>query len=65
MDIVSTFTGALGEFVEGFGSSVVDLFNSVFVNAEGGLSNLAVWGITFSAVGLVLGLVRAFTRKAG
>ncbi len=65
MNIVSTFTSALGDFVEGFGTSVVDLFNSVFVTSEGGLSNIAVWGITFGAISLVLGLVRAFTRKAG
>lgn len=65
MDIVKTFTDALSGFVSGFGTSVVDLFNSVFVTSEGGLSNLAIWGITFGACGLVLGLVRAFTRKAG
>ena len=65
MNIVETFTGAFTSMAEGIGTGVVDLFNSVFVNSEGNLSNLAIWGITFGAVGLVLGLVRAFTRKAG
>ena len=65
MQIVQTFTTALSDFVSGFGSTVVDLFDTVFTNGEGGLSNLAIYGITFGAIGLVLGLVRAFTRKAG
>ena len=65
MNIVSTFTTAVTDFATGIGTTVVDLFDKVFTNGEGGLSNLAIWGITFGAVSLVLGLVHTFTRKAG
>ena len=65
MNIVSTFTSAVSEFAEGIGTTVVDLFDKVFVTADGNLSNLAIWGITFGAISLVLGLVHTFTRKAG
>jgi len=65
MNIVQTFTEAFTNMTSGIGTGIVDLFNNVFVTEEGGLSNLAIWGITFGAIGLVLGLVRLFTRKAG
>ena len=65
MDIVSTFTTAFTEMCSGIGSGVVNLFNDVFLTTDGKLSNIAVWGITFGAIGLTLGLVRLFTRKAG
>lgn len=65
MDIVSTFTTAFTDLTSGLGGGIVDLFNSVFLTSEGKLSNIAIWGITFGAIGLVLGLCRMFTKKAG
>lgn len=65
MNIVETFTTAFTNMASGLGTGVTDLFNNVFVTESGGLSNLAVWGLTLGGVGLALGLVRFFTRKAG
>lgn len=65
MNIVETFTGAFTDMASGLGTGITKLFNDVFVTTEGGLSNIAIWGITFGAIGLCLGLVRMFTRKAG
>lgn len=65
MNIVETFTDAFTSMTTGLGTGITDLFNNVFVTKDGGLSNLAIWGITFGAIGLVLGLVKLFTRKAG
>lgn len=65
MEIVSTFVTAVGDFCAGLGTAVVDTFEAVCLNSEGGLSNLAIWGITFGAISLAVGVVRMFTRKAG
>lgn len=65
MNIVSTFTSAVSDFAAGIGTTVVDLFDKVFITSDGNLTNLAIWGITFGAISLVLGLVHTFTRKAG
>ena len=65
MEIVSTFVTALGDFCSGIATAVVDTFEKVCLTADGGLSNLAIWGITFGAITLAVGVVRSFTRKAG
>ena len=63
--IVSTVVETAKGLASGLSSTVVETFNAVFVNAEGGLSNLAIWGLVMGAVGLGYGLIRMFTRKAG
>ena len=65
MKIVETFVGAVGEFCSGLATAVVDTFSTVCLNETGGLSDLAIWGITFGAIALAVGVVRMFTRKAG
>lgn len=64
--IVSTVTDAIGGLVTGLTSGISDAFNGLFVTADGtGLSNLAVWGLTFVGVTIILGVVKLFTRKLG
>ena len=63
--IVSTIVTAVKDFATGISSTVVDVFNAVCVNAEGGLSNLAIWGLVLGAVGLGYALIRKFTSKVG
>ena len=65
MDIVQTFVDGFTTFTSGMGAGVVNLFNTVFLNTEGKLSNIAIWGITFGAIGLGTFLLRKFTSKAG
>lgn len=64
-DIVKTVTGAISNLATNIAGTVVDVFNKVFVNADGGISNIAIWGLVVGAVGITFGIVRMFTRKAG
>lgn len=64
-EIVSTFTEALGGLGTGIANTAVDVFNAVVVNTEGGLSNLAIFGIVMGCIGLGTFLVRKFTAKVG
>lgn len=64
-EIVTTAVEAIKGFASGVAETTVDVFNSVCVNPEGGLSNLAIWGIVLGVLGLGCGIVRAFTRKVG
>ena len=63
--IVSTIVTAVSDFATGVADTVVDVFNAVCVNPEGGLSNLAIWGLVLGAVGLGYALIRKFTSKVG
>lgn len=62
-DIVTTITTAASDFATGFGNAVVNTFNTILTNGDGGLSNLAIWGLVFGGVGLIIGLSKLFTRK--
>lgn len=62
--IVETITGAFSSFVSGIGTTIVNAFDSIFLNSEGGLSNLAIWGLVFAGVGLGMAIIRKFTSKA-
>lgn len=64
-EIVKTVTDAATNFASGFGTAVVDTFDTILTNGQGGLSNLAIWGLVFGGVALIVGLSRMFTRKAG
>lgn len=64
-EIVQTITGAATNFASGFGSAVVNTFDTILINGDGGLSNLAIWGLVFGGVALIVGLSKMFTRKAG
>ncbi len=63
--IVSTIVTAVKDFATGVAGTVVDVFNAVCVNSEGGLSNLAIWGLVLGAVGLGYAIIRKFTSKVG
>lgn len=65
MNIVGTFVDAISGVATGVASTVTEVFNSIMMTEAGGLSNLAIWGLTFGAIGLVVGLCKLFTRKAG
>lgn len=64
-EIVSTFVEAVKGIASGIAGTFVDVFNAVAVNSEGGLSNLAIWGLVLGAVGLGTFVVRKFTSKVG
>ena len=64
-EIISTVVDSIKGIASGLASTAVDTFNAIFVGAEGGLSNLAVWGLVMGSVGLGFALLRKFTSKAG
>lgn len=63
--IVETFLEGVTGLGSGLGKTIVDTFNSVVLNSDGNLSNLAIWGLVFGGSALVIGVVKHFTRKAG
>ena len=65
VSIVSTFTEAISGVATGIANTVVDVFNTVCVTTEGGISNIAIWGLVFGAIALATGIVRKFTSKVG
>ena len=64
-EIVSTITTAITSFATGVASTFVNVFDTIFVGAEGGLSNLAIWGLVMGAIGVGYALIRKFSNKAG
>lgn len=62
-NIVTTITDAASSFATGFGNAVVNTFDTILTDGSGNLSNLAIWGLVFGGVALIVGLSRLFTRK--
>lgn len=50
-NIIQTVTTAIGSFVTGIGSSVVDFFNTTVLTAEGELTTFATWALVFLGIG--------------
>lgn len=50
-NIVTTVTSAIGSFVTGIGTSVVDFFNTTVLTADGELTTFATWSLVFLGVG--------------
>ena len=63
--IVGTFVEAIGGVAKGIATTVVDVFDTVFLTADGNISSLAIYGLVFGAIGLGIFLVRKFTSKVG
>ena len=63
--IVETFLEGVTGLGSGLGETIVDTFNSVVLNSDGNLSNLAIWGLVFAGATLIIGVVKHFSRKAG
>ena len=62
-EIVSTCVDAVKDFATGIADTAVTVFDKVLVNAEGGLSNLAIWGLVLGGIALATAIVRKFTSK--
>lgn len=50
-NIVQTVTSAIGSFVTGIGSSVVDFFNTTVLTTDGELTTFATWSLVFLGIG--------------
>lgn len=58
MGIIQTITDAVKEFFSGIGTSVVDMFETLFKSssADGGLTTFAIVALTFMGLSLAIGL---------
>lgn len=66
--IVSTLTTAFTSTATAIGSSIVNLFNDIFVAEGGGLTNVGIYIIALAGVGFAFGLSKAilsFGRNRG
>ena len=63
--IASVFTGAFTGITSGLSSGLVEAFDTVIVNPEGGLTNLAIWGIVFGGIAFGTWLVKKLMHKVG
>lgn len=63
--IVNTVVEAFTGLAEGIASTVQTVFEQLFITENGGISNLAIWGLVFVGVGAAFGLVKMFTNKLG
>lgn len=50
-EIITTITGALTGIASGLASTLVSTFNTVFVTAEGKLTEIAIFGLVFLGIG--------------
>lgn len=64
-EIVSTIVQAFTSLVTGIAGGVVDAFNAIAVNSEGGLTDFAIWALVFAGVGMATAIIAAVTRKVG
>ena len=62
---MNTVVEAFKGLASGIASTTVTVFNSLFVNEQGGISNLAIWGLVAMGIAAGFGLVKLFTRKLG
>ena len=50
-EIITTVTTAIGSFVSGIGTTVVDFFNATVLTADGKLTSIATWALVFLGIG--------------
>jgi hypothetical protein len=62
LDIVQVFLDAMSGLATGFIGLVTDSFAGLVYNSVDGLSDIAVWGLAFGAIAIVLGVVQRFIK---
>ena len=61
--IVEEITGSFTTFLTGTGTGIVDFFDSVFTNEEGGISVLAIVALSLMGLGLATGLIKYIVNR--
>ena len=59
--IVDTITG----FADGASNAVITVFENVFMDADGGISNFALYSLFFLGFGIIAGLIGSVIKKIG
>lgn len=57
-EVISTILSAITDFLGGIGSAIVGFFGEIVTNAEGGLSDMAIWLLVFLGLSIAIGLGR-------
>ena len=61
-DIIEVFTDAFTAMTSALISLITDAFDGLVYNSVDGLNPVAIWGLTFAGVALVLGIVQRFVK---
>jgi hypothetical protein len=61
-DIIQIFTDVFTGMVSSLTTLITTAFGNLVYNSTDGLQDLAVWGLVFGAIALVLGLVQRFIK---
>ena len=56
--IISNITGAFTGFLTGTGEGIINFFETIFTNGEGGLSVLAIVGLSMMGLGIATGIIK-------
>jgi hypothetical protein len=62
LDIVQVFLDAMSGLATGLIGLITDSFSGLVYNSTDGLSDIAVWGLAFGAIAIVLGVVQRFIK---
>ena len=63
--IISNITGAFTGFLTGTGEGIINFFETIFTNGEGGLSVLAIVGLSMMGLGIATGIIKYLLARVG
>lgn len=61
-EIIQVFTDAFTGMVSALTTLITTAFSNLVYNSTDGLQDLAVWGLVFGGIALVLGIVQRFVK---
>lgn len=61
-EIIQVFTDAFTGMVSALTTLITTAFADLVYNSTDGLQDLAVWGLVFGGIALVLGIVQRFVK---
>lgn len=60
--IIQVFTDAFSAMTSALITLITDAFSGLVYNSTDGLQDVAIWGLVFGGIALVLGLVQRFVK---
>lgn len=64
-NIVTTIVESATSLLGGIGAGIVEYFETLFLNSEGGISNLGIYLLCFVGFGVAIGCMRWIRTKIG
>jgi hypothetical protein len=62
-DITDTFLEVISEIFQGIGSGLVDLFETIMLTEDGGLSEMGIWIVVFMGLSFAVTITWRLLRK--